>query len=530
MPRAMPDSVSSSRSAMSGWNSAAILRSIQWPSRRFTFSPTAGSASSSTKGCDLRRQRVGAGDELADRMLAPHQAALLGHVDLGVGSVVELVRPQRQRRRERRKSGLAQGARLIRVGGGIEAEAEALKPTDELVVDRDFAVLSDSRHQALLLLQPAHEDAGAPVDKSLGQLHVQAHPTGGLLPHGSRHANGRRRRSTPVAAPRRSTCGCRRGRFDSASMSPSVRSMRAICRASQSVGMPPSRRKRQIRRQRRRVLGERHLAEIRHLADVPEQLHVGGAAHAARRGRASGRAPSASRGRRPRGRGLRSGTVGADLEARDQVARAREVERGVPPVAAAKRREAVGLDRLHHLRVERRGLAGDAERAVREVSGRRGRRSARARRRRGRAARARRTCASAGEGDVARRRGSAPCRSRRWRRGTRPRPPGTSRPARCGCAARARRAPPRRRPADRAEPLGELVDRARRRTRPRRERGGRRVERLRARRRSSCESRSRARDLLPGKQARASRARIVSAPRNQVSCRPRAWSRRSVKT
>ena len=94
MPRAMPVSASSSRSAISGAKSAAIRRSIQWPSRRRTFSATLGSASSSTKGWTCGLERVGAGDELADGVLAPHQAALLGDVDLGVGGVVELVGAQ----------------------------------------------------------------------------------------------------------------------------------------------------------------------------------------------------------------------------------------------------------------------------------------------------------------------------------------------------------------------------------------------------------------------------------------------------
>ena len=95
MPRAMPVSASSSRSAISGWNSAAILRSIQWPSRRFTFSAISGAASSSTKGCTCGLSASAPAHELADGVLAPHQPALLGHVDLGVGGVVELVGAQR---------------------------------------------------------------------------------------------------------------------------------------------------------------------------------------------------------------------------------------------------------------------------------------------------------------------------------------------------------------------------------------------------------------------------------------------------
>ena len=70
-------------------------------------------------------------------------------------------------------AGGAQRAGLVGVGGGVEPEAEALEPADELVVDRDLAVFGHCGHQALPLLQPAHQDRGAPVDETLGQLHVQ---------------------------------------------------------------------------------------------------------------------------------------------------------------------------------------------------------------------------------------------------------------------------------------------------------------------------------------------------------------------
>ena len=89
-----------------------------------TFSAICGSASSSTKGCTCGLSASAPAHELADRVLAPHQPALLGHVDLGVGGVVELVgaqatAPGRARRCRRRAAcGPGRRRRTGRAGSG----------------------------------------------------------------------------------------------------------------------------------------------------------------------------------------------------------------------------------------------------------------------------------------------------------------------------------------------------------------------------------------------------------------------------
>jgi hypothetical protein len=66
-------------------------------------------------------------------------------------------------------------------------------------------------------------------------------------------------------------------------MSPSVRSMRAMLRASQSSGTrPPSCRKPKMPRQQPRMFGRRDAAEIGDAADVPQKPHVARVAQRAR--------------------------------------------------------------------------------------------------------------------------------------------------------------------------------------------------------------------------------------------------------
>ena len=173
--------------------------------------------------------------------------------------------------------------------------------------------------------------------RTAGSAARAARPTAGLLPHGSPRANGPRR---PPRPPRCADVGpgadIGQPLADSASMSPSVRSMRAICRASQSVGMPPAVvQEAEEPGAEARVLGRRDLAEVGHLADVPEQPHVRRAPDAlADLGALAERAQ-----RREVVRLAGAGEVGAvrrRLEARDQRRDAGEVEPGVAPLQPAR--------------------------------------------------------------------------------------------------------------------------------------------------------------------------------------------------
>ena len=120
-----------------------------------------------------RAQNVVALDELADRMFAPHKAALLGEIQLGVGRVVEAVRPQVELGRQRLNARLPHRLGLFRRGRCVLLETEPFKTTDELSFDGHLTFFVHLSHQALLLLQPPQEHGCAPVDKSLRQRRVK---------------------------------------------------------------------------------------------------------------------------------------------------------------------------------------------------------------------------------------------------------------------------------------------------------------------------------------------------------------------
>ena len=117
-------------------------------------------------------ERFRAFDQLANRMLAPHETALFGKVDLRVGGIVKPVRAQGELRRQRCKSGLAHCLCLIRAGGFILMEAKSLKATQYLSFNCHFAVFVHLGHKALLLLQSAQQHRCTPVHKPVGQCAV----------------------------------------------------------------------------------------------------------------------------------------------------------------------------------------------------------------------------------------------------------------------------------------------------------------------------------------------------------------------
>jgi hypothetical protein len=125
------------------------------------------------EGLDRRFRGLGALDQLADRMGAPHQAALFGEIKLGVRRVVEAVGPEMKLGLQGLQGGLRQCPRGIGCGGCVLLEAEPLQLSGEFAFDGHFTLVIHFGHESLLLLQPAEQHACPPVDKSLGQSRMQ---------------------------------------------------------------------------------------------------------------------------------------------------------------------------------------------------------------------------------------------------------------------------------------------------------------------------------------------------------------------
>ncbi len=68
------------------------------------------------EGVDAGFQRICARHQLANRVLAPHQPALLGEIELGIGRVVETIGAEMEFGGKRHQRRLAQGLGFIGAG------------------------------------------------------------------------------------------------------------------------------------------------------------------------------------------------------------------------------------------------------------------------------------------------------------------------------------------------------------------------------------------------------------------------------
>ena len=118
---------------------------------------------------DLRLHGIIASSQLAHCLIAPHQATLFGKVHLGVGGVIETIRPQIEMRHQRLCACLPQRLGLVRASRFVHAKAESLKTTDEFTLDRHFALVVYISQEALLLFEPPEQYGCPPVHKSLRQ-------------------------------------------------------------------------------------------------------------------------------------------------------------------------------------------------------------------------------------------------------------------------------------------------------------------------------------------------------------------------
>ena len=124
------------------------------------------------KHLDPRFQNVVALDKLTNSLRAPHQTTLIGKVDLGVGGIIEAIRPKVEMRCQCLKAGLLDGFGLLASGVLVPTEPEPFETTDEFSFDGHFSVFIYFGQKGLLLLQPPQQNTCPPVNKSLGQTLV----------------------------------------------------------------------------------------------------------------------------------------------------------------------------------------------------------------------------------------------------------------------------------------------------------------------------------------------------------------------
>ena len=116
-----------------------------------------------------RLERSAAGD-LAGRNPAPRDHAVLAERKGLVGFAGELAEPPRHLGRHRPLDRAAQGPGLQRRVGARRLEMNAGQAADDMALDRHLAVGGDAaEHRTRMLMQRAHQRAGAPVDEALHQ-------------------------------------------------------------------------------------------------------------------------------------------------------------------------------------------------------------------------------------------------------------------------------------------------------------------------------------------------------------------------
>jgi hypothetical protein len=114
--------------ARSGSNCAAILRSTKCCNRRCTFSDHLGARIVLDEGLGVGFIASGPATQPPDRLFAPQQPALLGHLEGGVGRVVEPVGAQVELGPQRRHRRLPQRLGLIGARRFVLAEPEPVDP------------------------------------------------------------------------------------------------------------------------------------------------------------------------------------------------------------------------------------------------------------------------------------------------------------------------------------------------------------------------------------------------------------------
>ena len=125
------------------------------------------------KGLNLGFQGIVTGHQFANGLIAPHQSTLFGEINFRVGRVVKTIRAQMKMWGQRLKRRLVQCFGFFARGLCILTEPEPFQTADEFAFYRHFTRVAHFGQEGLLLLEPAQQNTGAPVHKSLRQARVK---------------------------------------------------------------------------------------------------------------------------------------------------------------------------------------------------------------------------------------------------------------------------------------------------------------------------------------------------------------------
>ena len=124
------------------------------------------------KNLDLRGKRIRPRHQLANRRIAPHQAALLGEIKFRIRRVIHFIRAQIIHRLQARQRRGAQCFGLLVTGLRVQNKSKSIQLADKLVFNGHIAVFTYLGQEPLLLLQPPHQNTGAAINESLGQARM----------------------------------------------------------------------------------------------------------------------------------------------------------------------------------------------------------------------------------------------------------------------------------------------------------------------------------------------------------------------
>ena len=219
-----------------------------------------------------RAQHILAGDDPADRVTRPADAAIGREHELFVGRLREPRGAGVDFARERATRGSMQRLCLRSGSRGISGKAKAFKPPDDMALHHDLAGFLDLGFEHRVFSQSPHQHAGTAIDEPLGETLVQG--IGKLVLDGTRYRLPVLGIGQPVRSVGSESPGPDMGDPRRKSIDPAI----GMVGLRHLLGEPVDRNstlphQKSIEGDRELGVGRgRNLTIVRHLADVPQAL------------------------------------------------------------------------------------------------------------------------------------------------------------------------------------------------------------------------------------------------------------------